>query len=183
MVNSGEVEAEYESEPEESGLLRRRSEASDDDEEVEEEGNEIAVAVGLNRRISYADQSDGREGAPEYYDDYDDTEVSYIDELEKLGEQVGEEEHEEEVAVQVTAMKQRGKEKVNDAGEGAFAVPRTGAFYMHDDRFGGLRRRSRDQRRKKNIREFKDELKWMHDKFEEMKLEEAYNKELNAFEV
>ncbi|XWS72001.1 hypothetical protein CRYUN_Cryun02cG0003200 [Craigia yunnanensis] len=185
MANSGEVEAEYESEPEESMLLRRRSEARDDDEEVEEDGNKMAVHVRLIRsvrRIGYADESNGSDGAPEYYDDDDEEEVSYVDELEKLGEQV-EEEREEEVAEQVTAIKQRGKEKVNDVDNDAFAVPRTGAFYMHDDRFGGLRRRCRDQRRKKNIRESKDELKWMHDKFEEIKLEEAHNKELNAFEV
>lgn len=140
MANSEEVEAEYESEPEESVLLRRRSEASDDDEELKEEGDRSV------RRIGYADVSDGREGAPEYYDDDDDSEVSYVDELEKLGEQV-EEEREEEVAEQATATKQRGKEKANVGDNDAFAVPRTGAFYMHDDRSGGLRRRSRDQRR------------------------------------
>ncbi|XP_022749772.1 uncharacterized protein LOC111299084 isoform X2 [Durio zibethinus] len=184
MANSGEVEAEYESEPEESVLLRRRSEASDDDKEVEEEENKMIVSARLNRivrRIGYANESDVRDGAPEYYDDSDDEEVSYVDELEKLGEQV-EEESEEEVAEQVTATKQRGQEKVNDGDNDAFAVPRIGAFYMHDDRFGGLRRRSRDQRRK-NIWASKDELKWMHDKFEEMTLKETQNKKLNAFEV
>ena len=149
MANSGEVETEYESEPEESVLLRRRREASDDDKEVEEEENKMAVSVWLNRsvrRSGYADESDGCDGAPEYYEDDDGEEVSYVDELEKLGEQV-EEESEEEVAEKVTATKQRGKEELNDGDNNVLAVPRIGAFYMHDDRFGGLRRRSRDQRR------------------------------------
>ncbi|WRX32646.1 Btz domain - like 3 [Theobroma cacao] len=183
MENSGEVEAQYESEPDESLLLRRRREASDDDKEVEMEENKMPVRFSRSvRRTGCADESDGGSGAPEFYEDDDDEEGSYVHELEKLGEEV-EEEREEEVAKQVTSTKQRGKEKVNDADIDPFAVPRTGAFYMHDDRFGGLRRRSRDQRRKKYIWESKDELKWMHDKFEEMTLEKPHNNELNAFEV
>ncbi|OMO58061.1 hypothetical protein COLO4_34886 [Corchorus olitorius] len=184
MANSGEVEAEYESEPEMS-LLQRRREASDDDNDVEEE--ESNTSVRLNRsvwRIGYDDGSDGCEGAAEYYDDEEeDDEVSYIDELEMLGEQV-EEESKEEVAEQVTATKQRGnEEKVNDADKEALKAPRIGAFYMHDDRFGGLRRRSRNQRRQKDIWEPKDKLRWMHDKFEEMTLERTHTEELNAFGV
>ncbi|OMO86851.1 hypothetical protein CCACVL1_09425 [Corchorus capsularis] len=148
MANSGEAEAEYESEPDMS-LLQRRREASDDDNDVEEE--ESNTSVRLNRsvcRTGYDDESDGCEGAPEYYDDEEeDDEVSFIDELEMLGEQV-EEESKEEVAEQVTATKQRGnEEKVNDADKEALKAPRIGAFYMHDDRFGGLRRGSRNQRR------------------------------------
>ncbi|XP_017983771.1 PREDICTED: uncharacterized protein LOC18588635 isoform X3 [Theobroma cacao] len=183
MANSGEVEAQYESEPDESLLLRRRREASDDDKDVEMEENKMPVRFSRSvRRTGCADESDGGSGAPEFYEDDGDEEGSYVHELEKLGEEV-EEEREEEVAKQVTSTKQRGKEKVNDADIDPFAVPRTGAFYMHDDRFGGLRRRSRDQRRKKYIWESKDELKWMHDKFEEMTLEKPHNNELNAFEV
>ncbi|XP_021277523.1 uncharacterized protein DDB_G0283697-like isoform X3 [Herrania umbratica] len=183
MANSGEVEAQYESEPEETLLLRIRREASDDDKDVEMEENKMAVRFNRSvRRTGYADESDGGSGAPEFYEDDGDEEGSYVHELEKLGEEV-EEEREEEVAKQVTSTKQRGREKVNDADIDPFAVPRTGAFYMHDDRFDGLRRRSRYQRRKKYIWESKDELKWMHDKFEEMTLEKPHNNELNAFEI
>ena len=119
---------------------------SHDDDDDEESKMEVIVWLnGSVRRIGYGDESDGRDG--EYYDDDDDDEeVSRVDELEKLGEQV-EEESEEEVAEQVAATKRRGKEKVTDGEKDAFAVPSICAFYMHDDRFGGLRRRRRDQRR------------------------------------
>ncbi|EEF47034.1 hypothetical protein RCOM_0926520 [Ricinus communis] len=55
------------------------------------------------------------------------------------------------------------EEGQNRKEENAPVVPRIGAFYMHDDRFG---RRITSGRRK--LQEFKDEKKWQHDKFEEM---------------
>ncbi|GMI83956.1 hypothetical protein HRI_002064900 [Hibiscus trionum] len=185
VMSSGEVESEYESETDGSVLLRRRTEATDDDKELEEEENKMAAVARPNAsvwRIDDNDESDGLDGAPEYYDDYVDDEASYVDELEKLAEQV-EEESEEEVDEHVMATKQRGKEKVIDADKAASAVPRFGAFYMHDDRLSGLRHIRRNQPRKKYIWESKDELKWMHDKFEAMTLEETRNKELSAFQV
>ncbi|XP_021736809.1 protein MLN51 homolog isoform X2 [Chenopodium quinoa] len=58
-----------------------------------------------------------------------------------------------------------GEKKENEP----FAVPTTGAFYMHDDRFkdnaGGRHRRTFGGRK---LWESKDERKWGHDKFEEM---------------
>ncbi|KAL4319471.1 hypothetical protein GQ457_18G011990 [Hibiscus cannabinus] len=172
-MSSAEVESEYESEPDGSDLLRRRTEATDDDKELEEEENKMAALVRPNASLWGTDNDD----ESEYFDDYVDDEASYVDELEKLAEQVAEE-SKEKVDEHVMATKQRGKEKVIDADKDASTVPRFGAFYMHDDRHS-----TRNQRRNKSIWVPKDELKWMHDKFEEMTLEETRNKELSAFQV
>ncbi|XP_023548003.1 protein MLN51 homolog [Cucurbita pepo subsp. pepo] len=66
------------------------------------------------------------------------------------------------------------EKKVNEP----FAVPTAGAFYMHDDRFrdnaGGRHRRTHGGRR---LWESKDDMKWGHDKFEEMTLQERHRDE------
>ncbi|KAK8559110.1 hypothetical protein V6N12_042393 [Hibiscus sabdariffa] len=129
-MSSAEVESEYESEPDGSDLLRRRTEATDDDKELEEEENKMAAVVRPNASVWGTDNDD----ESEYFDDYVDGEASYVDDLEKLAEQVAEESKEKVDEQHVTPTKQRGKEKVIDADKDASAVPRFGAFYMHDDR-------------------------------------------------
>ncbi|XP_022960000.1 protein MLN51 homolog isoform X1 [Cucurbita moschata] len=66
------------------------------------------------------------------------------------------------------------EKKVNEP----FAVPTAGAFYMHDDRFrdnaGGRHRRMHGGRR---LWESKDDMKWGHDKFEEITLHERHRGE------
>ncbi|GKV06560.1 hypothetical protein SLEP1_g18436 [Rubroshorea leprosula] len=135
-------DAEYESESEDLALFfLRRREATDDDEEVED--CETVVSINRKLRMDYGDESDGLDGLPEYYDD-----VSYIDELEELADEVtddfcGEKEpgdyEKGRAEDEVTAMKLR-REMERDAS----SVPKVGAFYMHDDRFGfGRGRRQR----------------------------------------
>ncbi|XP_021731952.1 protein MLN51 homolog isoform X2 [Chenopodium quinoa] len=67
-----------------------------------------------------------------------------------------------------------GEKKENEP----FAVPTTGAFYMHDDRFkdnaGGRHRRTFGGRK---LWESKDERKWGHDKFEEMNTSDRHFEE------
>ncbi|GLU09833.1 hypothetical protein SLE2022_266720 [Rubroshorea leprosula] len=169
-------DAEYESESEDLALfLLRRREATDDDEEVED--CETVVSINRKLRMDYGDESDGLDGLPEYYDD-----VSYIDELEELAEEVTDDfcgvkepgDYEKGRAEdEVTAMKLRS-EMERDAS----SVPKVGGFYMHDDRFGFGR--GPRQRQNWNLWELKEEAKWKHDKFEEMKLQETHNTELNA---
>ncbi|CAH9146738.1 unnamed protein product [Cuscuta epithymum] len=54
-----------------------------------------------------------------------------------------------------------------------YAVPTAGAFYMHDDRFGdNARGRQRWAFGVRKLWECKDDLKWGHDKFEELTMED-----------
>ncbi|CAA7403056.1 unnamed protein product [Spirodela intermedia] len=62
-----------------------------------------------------------------------------------------------------------------------FAVPTAGAFYMHDDRFrengGGRHGRMKGGRK---LWESKDERQWVHDRFEEMSIQDSRHKERNS---
>uniref|UniRef100_A0A1D1Y3R5 Protein CASC3 n=1 Tax=Anthurium amnicola TaxID=1678845 RepID=A0A1D1Y3R5_9ARAE len=59
-----------------------------------------------------------------------------------------------------------------------FAVPTAGAFYMHDDRFrengGGRHSRTKGGRK---LWESRDDRKWVHDRFEEMNIQDARKEE------
>lgn len=69
---------------------------------------------------------------------------------------------------------QEGEKKESEP----FAVPTAGAFYMHDDRFEengrGRHRRMPGGRR---LWESKDDQAWVHDRFEEMKLQDRRNED------
>ncbi|KAL5768889.1 hypothetical protein ACOSQ2_015672 [Xanthoceras sorbifolium] len=182
MVTSGEEnrveEAEYESESEESvfGPPMPRREASDDDGEAE-----ATERLVWNNRIFGVGRGDESHGLGGYDDDY---EVSFRNEREELGdaelEVLGDEEDEEEFEGknckgEVTEeVKPKKEEEENEL----LLDPKFGAFYMHDDRFRGRsycrgrRRHTLDER----FEEPKDEEKWRHDKFEEMNLQETYDK-------
>ena len=148
-AGAGEVEEdeEYVSDPDEAPLpTMRRREASDD------EGSED----GRPRARIGPDQDDDGQGAPEAYDDeVDEEDEEYYDEEE---EEVGEgfEEYEGRAAPPMEdgggggGQESRGEDGVageeglaegEAKGEGEekeqepFAVPTSGAFYMHDDRF------------------------------------------------
>ncbi|TXG61361.1 hypothetical protein EZV62_012724 [Acer yangbiense] len=184
MANSGEEnrveEAEYESDSVESlfRLTMRRREASDD-EDANNDGEAEARKrlIWSNRRfgVCRGDELDGLGG----YDD--DHEVSSVNESEELGD------------AEVEALEdeqQQERERKNGEGEVTEEVkqiieeeenellvdPKFGAFYMHDDRFGGRsygrgRRRYVSFRHTIDERKPKHEEKWMHDKFEEMNLQ------------
>lgn len=146
---AGEVEdEEYVSDPDDEALpTMRRREASDD------EGSED----GRPRARIGPDQDDDGQGGPEAYDDeVDEEDEEYYDEEEEdLGE--GFEEYEGRAAPPMEdggggggGQVSRGEDGVageeglpegEAKGEGEekeqepFAVPTSGAFYMHDDRF------------------------------------------------
>uniref|UniRef100_A0A0D9V2J3 Btz domain-containing protein n=1 Tax=Leersia perrieri TaxID=77586 RepID=A0A0D9V2J3_9ORYZ len=166
----------------------RRREPSDD--EGSEEGRRPPRA-----RIGSDDDDGDGQGAAEVYDEeaYEDEEEEYYDD-DLVEEEVGEGFEEgydgrrappppKEVA---GAQGEEG-EKVEGEGEEAegegdgeekkehepFAVPTSGAFYMHDDRF---QEESRGRRRKmfggRKLWEAKDDQAWVHDRFEEMNFQE-----------
>lgn len=144
VADEVEVEdEEYVSDPDDAPLpTMRRREASDD------EGSED----GRPRARIGPDQDDDGQGAPEAYDDeVDEEDEEYYDE-EELGE--GFEEYEGRAAPPMEdgggGQVSRGEDGVTGEeglpegeakGEGEekeqepFAVPTSGAFYMHDDRF------------------------------------------------
>jgi len=147
-AGAGEVEEdeEYVSDPDEAPLpTMRRREASDD------EGSED----GRPRARIGPDQDDDGQGAPEAYDDEveEEDEEYYDEEEEEVGE--GFEEYEGRAAPPMEdggggGHESRGEDGVageeglaegEAKGEGEekeqepFAVPTSGAFYMHDDRF------------------------------------------------
>ncbi|CAO2170509.1 unnamed protein product [Urochloa humidicola] len=178
---AGEVEEdeEYVSDPDDAPLpTMRRREASDD------EGSED----GRPRARIGPDQDDDGQGAPEAYDDEVDEEY-YDEEEEEVGE--GFEEYEGRAPPPMEdggggGQVSRGEDGVageeglaegEAKGEGEekeqepFAVPTSGAFYMHDDRF---QEENRGRRRRmfggRKLWDAKDDQAWVHDRFEEMNL-------------
>nr|CAB3477504.1 unnamed protein product [Digitaria exilis] len=179
-----EEDEEYVSDPDDALLpTMRRREASDD--EGSEDGRPTA-------RIG-PDQDDDGQGAPEAYDDeVDEEDEEYYDEEE---EDVGEgfEEYEGRAAPPMEdggggGQESRGEDGVageeglaegEAKGEGEekeqepFAVPTSGAFYMHDDRF---QEENRGRRRRmfggRKLWDAKDDQAWVHDRFEEMNFQD-----------
>ncbi|KAL3610592.1 hypothetical protein D5086_001612 [Populus alba] len=137
MARVGEAEIEYESDPAEKKWLlgRRRREVANDNEEGEGEAKPIIV----QRAPIHSDESDDQGGAA----DYDDDKVEEEDSLNGEEDEDDDEEEEEEVRekeIEGRKAEEMGEEKVEEGEEGKkenepFAVPTTGAFYIHDDRF------------------------------------------------
>lgn len=208
MAGDGDCEGqtEYESDPEEAmmSLKMRRREASDDEdgEQVVEDREGEKREVSHHPRAAIADseaESDGQGGAAEYDDEYEEEEEQeeYYDEQE---EEVAEAEYEEreigggeadDIAgdtggtKSVEQMIESGEAIGQDQGEEEkkkenepFAVPTSGAFYMHDDRFrdnaGDRHRRTFGSRK---LWESRDDRKWGHDKFEEMNIQDRHREE------
>jgi CASC3/Barentsz eIF4AIII binding len=163
---AGEKTEEYESDPEDSLLpAMRRREAASDDEEESDGGEDLPSKKNepMTSRNARSDgESDGQGGA----EVYDDDDVDDYDEDEEEYDELGVEyEHdlEEENGNNVVAGRRQGelegentegnieekRDEENKEGEKKenepYAVPTSGAFYMHDDRFqengrGGRRR-------------------------------------------
>ncbi|PKA57193.1 hypothetical protein AXF42_Ash002497 [Apostasia shenzhenica] len=190
-------EVEYESDPEDALLpsVMRRREASDD-EDGEGSGSERERKQVRKERagIGSDDELEGQGGAP----GYDDEEYEEQEEEEIPEEEVEEEDQEvEEGAIQDVGLGRNdgefeGSAPMESSGEMVgyrrsnqteeeekkenepYAVPTAGAFYMHDDRFQengrGRHRRMPGGRR---LWESKDERAWVHDRFEEMNLQDS----------
>ncbi|CAO2190893.1 unnamed protein product [Urochloa humidicola] len=180
---AGEVEEdeEYVSDPDDAPLpTMRRREASDD------EGSED----GRPRARIGPDQDDDGQGAPEAYDDEVDEEY-YDEEEEEVGEWFeeyegrappptedggggGQESREEDgVAGEEALAEGEAKGEGEEKEQEPFAVPTSGAFYMHDDRF---QEENRGRRRRmfggRKLWDAKDDQAWVHDRFEEMNLQD-----------
>ncbi|KAE8705145.1 CASC3/Barentsz eIF4AIII binding, putative isoform 3 [Hibiscus syriacus] len=148
-----EVELELEEEGEEEEVYYDEEEEEDIGEEKIEEVRRKEVEGNVERTGGEAVVDDGNRN------------VDKRVEISNSNNHVGEEDEE-------------GK-KENEP----FAVPQTGAFYMHDDRFadnvGNCNRRMKGGRK---LWESKDDGKWGHDKFEEMTLQEKQYKEVRVLE-
>ncbi|XP_066365874.1 protein MLN51 homolog [Miscanthus floridulus] len=196
-----EEEEEYESDLDDAPLsaLRRRDAASDDEEEDEDEDG----GTPIRRRKAGSDADSDGQGAAEVYDEegaYEEGEEEYeeYEEEEYGGFEAGDGRVRGVAAEAVAGAGQGGGqaagdgevEKVGEAAPGdeeeekkgnePYAVPTTGAFYMHDDRFQEGRGRGRGrgrQRRMVNSRRLwspKDERAWVHDRFDEMDLHDFH---------
>uniref|UniRef100_A0A0A9A309 Btz domain-containing protein n=1 Tax=Arundo donax TaxID=35708 RepID=A0A0A9A309_ARUDO len=185
-----EAEEEYESDLDDAPLpaVRRRAAASDD-----EGAEEDAGGSPMRPRKAGSDADSDGQGAPEVYDEgaYEDGEEyeEYVEAYEEFEEGGGGERRVAAEAV-IEAGDREGKagdgdaEEVDEAAAGEeekkgnepYAVPTTGAFYMHDDRFQEARGRGR-QRRMVNSRKLwnsKEEQAWVHDRFDEMNLHDFH---------
>ncbi|KAJ8539273.1 hypothetical protein K7X08_013525 [Anisodus acutangulus] len=117
--DDGKWREEYESDAEETKLslkMRRREEASNDEEEKTE--------MPLRSSIDSDNESEGQ-GAPAVYEEEveDEEEVEYEEELYEEGVK--------EVVERVDDGNEHNLEKKENE---PYAVPKAGAFYMHDDR-------------------------------------------------
>lgn len=178
-----EVDEEYVSDPDDALPEMRRREASDDEGSEEERRPPRA-------RIEPNHDDDGQ-GAPEDYEGEveDEEEEEYYDDL--LEEEVGEgleEEYDGRAVPPKEVADGQGEEGEKAVVEGEeadgeekkeqepFAVPTSGAFYMHDDRFaengrGGGRRRMLGGRK---LWDAKDDQAWVHDRFEELNVHDTF---------
>ncbi|CAN6327488.1 unnamed protein product [Urochloa humidicola] len=181
------VEEEYESDLDDAPLaaLRRRDAASDDEGEEDEDED---VGTPSRRRKAGSDADSDGQGAPEVYDEgaYEDGEGEYEEYEDEVYEERGgggRRLASEAVAAAGQEEGRAGGGEVGKADEAApgeeeekkgnepYAVPTTGAFYMHDDRFQEGRGRGRGrQRRIMNSRKLwspKEDQAWVHDRFDE----------------
>lgn len=193
---AGKDHVEYESDSEDgtSALALRRRVASDDEEDDEETNNERSDGY-------YAEAHEGgppggdedeeeeeEEEAEEEGEEYEDAEYDGgLGDRRKDGNEDyagGEEgsgyfrEDARKAQGGVGTTTGVGKEGVAEEKKDAepFVVPTAGAFYMHDDRFryNGIARPRRSAGGRK-LWEAKDEKPWVHDRFEELKLnDESY---------
>uniref|UniRef100_A0A8R7PVR9 Btz domain-containing protein n=1 Tax=Triticum urartu TaxID=4572 RepID=A0A8R7PVR9_TRIUA len=174
--------------------LRRRAAASDDDEEEDEGGGGGGEGSGSSppsRVVGSDSDSDSDElGAAEVYgEDEGSEECEEVrkefdagsggggeaeevapDEVAAAPEDEGRYEEEEEAQAETGAeLKEDDKE---NKGFEPDAVPRTGAFYMHDDRFQNKENRGRGRQRDffggQKLWNFKDDSVWLHDRFDEI---------------
>ncbi|VAH63904.1 unnamed protein product [Triticum turgidum subsp. durum] len=173
--------------------LRRRAAASDDDEEEDEGGGGGGEGSGSSppsRVVGSDSDSDSDElGAAEVYgEDEGSEECEEVrkefdagsggggeaeevapDEVAAAPEDEGRYEEEEAQAETGAELKEDDKE---NKGFEPDAVPRTGAFYMHDDRFQNKENRGRGRQRDffggQKLWNFKDDSVWLHDRFDEI---------------
>ncbi|XP_044350033.1 protein MLN51 homolog isoform X4 [Triticum aestivum] len=93
------------------------------------------------------------------------------DEVAAAPEDEGKYEEEEEEAQAETGAELKEEDKENKGFE-PDAVPRTGAFYMHDDRFQNKENRGRGRQRDfsggQKLWNSKDDSVWLHDRFNEI---------------
>ncbi|XP_068648676.1 protein MLN51 homolog [Aristolochia californica] len=200
---TGAKELEYESDPEESplSLALRRREASDDEEGDYSDDRRKPLRHDPRARVGSDGESDGQGGAQVY--DEEQSEIEEEEEEEEVEgelEEVEEEGFDERVSerrldAREAEVKTGGSEpepvsrrpadnrdmdqnanQVEDKKDSEpFAVPTAGAFYMHDDRFrdnsGGRHRRTPGGRK---LWESKDDRAWVHDRFEELNLQDEH---------
>lgn len=191
LVSGDEEEAEYESDNEggTSALaLRRRvaSDVEDDDHEVSTEREGAYYDEdGEDDQGAPPDEDEDQEEEEEEEEEYADSEDAARTRDASEEDDNGVEKFNQQRRVQhVAGGSPSGTESLKDTGnkEGPeedkhnaepFVVPTAGAFYMHDDRFrnnGAIRARRSAGGRK--LWEAKDEQRWVHDRFEELKLSE-----------
>ncbi|KAL5232325.1 hypothetical protein ABZP36_031101 [Zizania latifolia] len=184
------TEEEYESDLDDALLpaVRRRAAASDDEEEDEDGGRPSPLAK------AGSDAESNGQGAAEVYDDeYGDVDEEY-EEYEEVYEEFEEGRAGQDGAAAEAVSSAREEEGVKGEAEGdeasaavageegkkesePYAVPTTGAFYMHDDRFQEARGRGRQRRMVSNRKVWnaKEEQAWVHDRFDDMNLHEFHN--------
>ncbi|XP_068653476.1 protein MLN51 homolog isoform X2 [Aristolochia californica] len=196
-------EAEYESDPDTLPLplaLRRR-EASDEEEGDASVDRRKPQRLDPRAGVGSDDESDGQGGAQVYDDEESEIEEEEEEEVvEDELEEVEEEEFDEQASERtqdardvevktggsepepVSRMPVDNRDKDQNANQvedkkdnEPFAVPTAGAFYMHDDRFrdsgGGRHRRTPGGRK---LWESKEDRAWVHDRFEELSLQDAH---------
>ncbi|XP_077210281.1 protein MLN51 homolog isoform X2 [Tasmannia lanceolata] len=201
MAIEGE-KLEYESDPEEAIVpLTMRRRVASDDEDGDGEEREKQSSIDLRVGIGSDGESDGQGGAPGYEDyesqiEEEEEEDGGVEEVEEFEERVSEGgEDDDNARVEIDGpdaspesggdgRRSGGEETGKNEGEEEkkesepFSVPTAGAFYMHDDRFrnsgGGRHRRTPGGRK---LWESKDDRAWVHDRFEEMNLQDAYHAE------
>ncbi|XP_073007797.1 protein MLN51 homolog isoform X1 [Typha latifolia] len=200
MAGTGE-EMEYESDPEDVPLpSMRRREASDDEDGEGSDGRKTA-GKDVMHPIGSDAESDGQGGAQVYDEEdaeYEEEEVDEeLEEEEELeyDEGVSADRGMHVAASKVDSTMEGGKESVGASFSGEalgepgkdqpgeeekkenepYAVPTSGAFYMHDDRFQeNGRGRHRRTFGGQKLWDTKDERAWVHDRFEEMNLQDKH---------
>lgn len=202
MADAEEVEYDSDPEDALRPSMMRRREASDDEDGEGSCGErEIKTILKERLGIGSDDESDG-EGSERGYADEEEYEEQEEEEmLEEVDEGVegGDEVIERAVheggrsrdarelegsvllseesglmsGGEIGGYKEKGPAEDEKKESEPYAVPTAGAFYMHDDRFEengrGRHRRMPGGRR---LWESKDDQAWVHDRFEEMKLQD-----------
>ncbi|KAJ0091185.1 hypothetical protein Patl1_13202 [Pistacia atlantica] len=158
-------ETEYESGSEESvfALVMRTKNASDDDDDFVNNEGEARIRIERSDRKLEELADEGVEVFEE--------EEENVYEKKECEERCYEQEVSDEVTVKQSKEEKEWQPPV---------APKNGSFYMHYDRSVGRRHSQRRWKFDERSRKFKDDEKWKHDKFDEMKVQETYDKKFNA---
>ncbi|PIA42588.1 hypothetical protein AQUCO_02000195v1 [Aquilegia coerulea] len=186
----GNVEDESDSEEEMLPWKIRRKEASSGDDD-DGDGDERNHLVSFHCKVSDS-ELEGQGGCSDYFTASDEEEEEFLEvggfrveerdycsQDDDLEMELRKQSWYEEVMNNAQGKDNHTKNQVDEKKEEICSVPKSGPFYMHDDRFQGFEDQQRYPSQGPKLWQAKVDQKWEHDRFEEMDSKHTHNRKEN----